>query len=87
MHQHPQKPGAGYKLLTIVSALFLLPLIVLAANPPAGTITPASQPLTFTGSATATGAANGESTCVEGTKIAIRTRLPWVVSRRIGKTR
>src|SRR3954471_9375849 len=39
--------------------------IVRSAAPPTGTLTPASSPLTFDGTATGTGAANGESSCME----------------------
>jgi BNR/Asp-box repeat. len=44
----------------------LLGLLSFAANPPTGTITVASPPLTWVGTASGTGDVNGESTCVEG---------------------
>jgi hypothetical protein len=57
--------------LLVISALVLIFLAVSSersnsANPPAGSIGTASAPVAWDGTATGTGAANGESTCVEG---------------------
>lgn len=59
--------SASLKVLTFISGLMLLPLIVLAATPASGTISPSTAaPLTFTGTASGTGSAAGEDSCVEG---------------------
>ena len=49
----------------LCAAAAALGVIGFAANPPTGTISVNSAPLTWVGTATGTGAANGESSCVE----------------------
>jgi len=61
---------AGTLFLTasiVLVVLALSPTRSRSANPSSGTIaSPTGSPLTWVGTATGTGAANGESTCVEG---------------------
>jgi hypothetical protein len=54
------------KLFAIGGAVLLVPYLALAANPTSGSVSAASQPLHWTGTASGTGSANGESTCIEG---------------------
>jgi len=73
-----KKTSSSIAARATLGALFLIISIVLvvlalftpgsrSAAPPSGTIaSPTGSPLTWVGTATGTGAANGESTCVEG---------------------
>ena len=52
--------------LVALAGLCLVSIVVFASNPSAGSIGPSSSPVTWTGTATGTGAVQDESTCVEG---------------------
>ncbi len=53
-------------VLPIALAALVAPLVAGAADPPTGTMSVASAPLSFVGTAAGTGSAGGEVSCVEG---------------------
>src|SRR3954453_8379268 len=57
--------GALFIAIGLVLLLFTFTARVRSANPPSGGITPAGAPLAWDGTATGTGSARGEDTCVE----------------------
>src|SRR6266403_2313432 len=62
---------AGFAAIFLFSGILLLALAIViprlySAQPASGSIGPATAALVWDGTATGTGAANGESTCVDG---------------------
>ena len=56
-------PSSSLKLVALFT---LICISAWASSPTSGAVTPTATPITWTGTAPGTGAANGESTCVDG---------------------